>query len=95
MFSVPVPRHGCIRDHGAQVTGNHCAEGSSEHNREFSTGLQYIAISRVKTLNNGILFEEPFDYEQVPSRHTPPIVQMRNEDYDHRRGQHMEQPLCA
>ena len=40
-----VPRHGCIRDHGAQVTGHHPLNIT-----EFSTRLQYVAISREKNL---------------------------------------------
>ena len=31
--------------------------------RDFTAGLSYVAVSRVKTLQ-GILFEEPFDYER-------------------------------
>ena len=95
MFSVPVPCHSCIRDtvHKAQGIAVPRAVLNIT-DREFSTRLQYVAISRVKTLD-GILFEEPFDYEQMVNRHTSPIVRMRNGDYDRCRGQHMEEPLCA
>ena len=52
------------------------------NNRDFAPGLSYVVVSRVKTLQ-GILFEEPFDFERFHPRPSE-TVRARMDDY-HRR----------
>ena len=56
--------------------------------REFTTGLWYVAISRVKSLD-GLLFEQPFDFEQIRSKKKSVIVNMREADMRRRAAQHV------
>jgi ATP-dependent DNA helicase PIF1 len=41
--------------------------------REHCTGLSYVAVSRVKTLD-GVLFESPFHYDRFTAKETPVMV---------------------
>jgi ATP-dependent exoDNAse (exonuclease V) alpha subunit len=55
--------------------------------RDFTMGLTYVAISRVRTLQ-GLLFEEPFDFERLrPTRSA--TWEMREQDKNRRRGQEL------
>ncbi|KAL1964919.1 hypothetical protein VTN77DRAFT_6272 [Rasamsonia byssochlamydoides] len=50
--------------------------------RDFALGLTYVAITRFKSLD-GLLLEEPFDFEQFRARLTD-IKKMRQEDIERR-----------
>ncbi|EED11951.1 ATP-dependent DNA helicase PIF1, putative [Talaromyces stipitatus ATCC 10500] len=54
--------------------------------KDFAPGLTYVAISRVKSLD-GILFEEPFDYERFSHKKSDTEI-MREEDLQLRAAQH-------
>ncbi|OXV07665.1 hypothetical protein Egran_04570 [Elaphomyces granulatus] len=56
--------------------------------RDFTPGLTYVAISRVKTLD-GVLFEEPFDFDRFRRRPSD-FVRMRLADVERRRSQHYQ-----
>jgi len=53
--------------------------------KDFSPGLTYVAVSRVKTLQ-GILFDEPFDFSRFISSSTS-STEMRNVDKEYRAAQ--------
>jgi ATP-dependent DNA helicase PIF1 len=55
--------------------------------RDFTPGLTYVAISRVKTLD-GVLFEESFDLDRFRRRPSD-FVRMRLADVERRRSQHV------
>ena len=55
---------------------------------EFSVGLRYVAVSRVKTLQ-GVLFEQPFDFEQIKTTKEPKTVSMWKDDIKRRAPQHV------
>lgn len=50
--------------------------------KDFTSGITYVAISRLKSLD-GILFEQPFDYERFQDKPSD-TMRMRNEDYSRR-----------
>jgi ATP-dependent exoDNAse (exonuclease V) alpha subunit len=54
--------------------------------KDFSPGLTYVAISRVKTLA-GILFDNVFDFERFRPRHSERAL-MRLADITRRASQH-------
>jgi len=56
--------------------------------RDFSPGLAYVAVSRVRTLG-GLLFDEPFDFERF-TRRPGRISMMREEDRVRRARQHVQ-----
>ena len=60
--------------------------------REFTTGLSYVAISRVSTLN-GLLFDAPFDRSRVFREAPTKAMQARLKDYDERRKGVLTEPL--
>lgn len=60
--------------------------------KEFALGLTYVTLSRVKSLD-GILFEEPFDYERFLRKKPHPSMVMRHEDAQSRRPQHVFSPF--
>lgn len=55
--------------------------------REFNSGLRYVAVSRVKSLD-GLLFDRPFDFGQIRSNPSS-TVRMRQADERRRREQHV------
>ncbi|KAN0079069.1 hypothetical protein V8E54_005582 [Elaphomyces granulatus] len=55
--------------------------------RDFTPGLTYVAVSRVKSLG-GLLFEEAFDFERFRSRESD-TMRMRREDTERRAEQHV------
>jgi ATP-dependent DNA helicase PIF1 len=55
--------------------------------RDFTPGLTYVAISRVKTLD-GVLFEESFGLDRFHRRPSD-FVRMRLADVERRRSQHV------
>ena len=58
------------------------------NNRDFAPGLSYVVVSRVKTLQ-GILFEEPFDFERFHPRPSE-TVRARMDDYHRRQSEHLQ-----
>ncbi|KAJ5111720.1 hypothetical protein NUU61_001350 [Penicillium alfredii] len=56
---------------------------------DFAAGLSYVAVSRVKRLD-GILFEEPFDYECFRRTRLSATMKMRMADRERRESQHYE-----
>jgi ATP-dependent exoDNAse (exonuclease V) alpha subunit len=59
--------------------------------KDFSPGLTYVAVSRVKELS-GIMFEESFDYDRFKPSTRSSIVTARDEDAERRRAQHIQDP---
>jgi hypothetical protein len=55
--------------------------------RDFASGLTYVAISRVKSLA-GLLFEEPFDFERFTVARTE-TMEMRMADAARRASEHV------
>ena len=53
--------------------------------KEHCLGLSYVAVSRVTTLD-GLLFEEPFDFERFKSTNSV-VSQQRELDYTYRNAQ--------
>jgi ATP-dependent exoDNAse (exonuclease V) alpha subunit len=56
--------------------------------RDFASGLTYVAVSRVKTLD-GLLFEEPFDFERFRRTQTSLAMRMRKHDAERRAEEHV------
>ena len=56
--------------------------------RDFTPGLSYVAVSRVKTLQ-GILFDEPFDYEHFRTTGASDTVTWREADRQRRLSEHL------
>jgi ATP-dependent exoDNAse (exonuclease V) alpha subunit len=72
----------------------HKAQGMTVHQavlnisrKDFSLGLSYVAVSRVKTLD-GILFEESFDFERFKPSDSLTKTQ-RAADVIRRRSEHV------
>ena len=62
--------------------------------RAHTPGINYVAVSRVRTLN-GILFEDTFNFDQIqPARPTPTML-MRLADRQRRLPQHISRLLPA
>jgi ATP-dependent DNA helicase PIF1 len=59
--------------------------------RDFSPGLTYVAVSRVKTLD-GVLFEESFNFDRFQQRDSE-TARMRWADVERRRPQHVFTPF--
>ncbi|EED12765.1 conserved hypothetical protein [Talaromyces stipitatus ATCC 10500] len=55
--------------------------------RDFAVGLTYVALSRAKNLD-GIMFEEPFDFEKFKRSKPNPTMVMRHEDAKRRAEEH-------
>jgi hypothetical protein len=62
--------------------------------KDFSPGLTYVAVSRVKKLSD-IMFEESFDYDRFKPSNRSSIITARNEDAERRRAQHIQDPLLV
>jgi ATP-dependent DNA helicase PIF1 len=54
---------------------------------DFAPGLTYVAVSRCKTLQ-GILFEEPFDYDRFGAQTNSKTDEARQSDRERRAAQH-------
>ena len=56
--------------------------------KEFCSGLQYVAVSRTKKLS-GIMFEVPFDFDtlQKPGSGTGAVTTLRRQDWERRTNQ--------
>jgi helitron helicase-like protein/uncharacterized protein DUF6570/PIF1-like helicase len=57
-------------------------------NSEFTTGLRYVAVSRVRTLK-GVLFHNSFDFDDLRQPNVSPNMKARLADQDRRREQHV------
>jgi ATP-dependent DNA helicase PIF1 len=58
--------------------------------KEFTAGLFYVAVSRVKTFS-GVMFDKPFDFERFDcSKPLSPAIQLRVADYNHRQTQPLQ-----
>ncbi|EED12032.1 conserved hypothetical protein [Talaromyces stipitatus ATCC 10500] len=56
--------------------------------KDFTISLTYVALSRVKALN-GVLFEEPFNYQHFVRKKPHESIVMRQEDAHSRHEQHV------
>jgi ATP-dependent DNA helicase PIF1 len=80
-----------ITIHKGQGISVDCAVLSLSGDDDFSPGLTYVAISRVRSLR-GLLFEEPFSYQRIKTKPRETTV-MRNADYARRQAQEVPLPL--
>ncbi|KAF2735906.1 hypothetical protein EJ04DRAFT_598965 [Polyplosphaeria fusca] len=74
-----------------QVAGPDARESGSQPDRkDFTPGLTYVALSRVKSLS-GLLFEESFDLKRLRTPTSETII-MRKSDYTRRAAQELPLP---
>ncbi|RKK10799.1 hypothetical protein BFJ65_g14795 [Fusarium oxysporum f. sp. cepae] len=60
--------------------------------RDFQTGLSYVAVSRVKMLD-GLMIDAPFERASLHYEKLPDGVLMKVRDQDRRKQQQLDQPL--
>ena len=84
MIKIPLIESYAITVHKAQgVTLDEAVCDISA--REFSSGLSYVAVSRVSKLN-GLMFDSPFSLARVFRDPPSKMMQLRINDYIRRQG---------